>query len=152
MPANGSILMRILLSAFQEIYSGCCTVAANLGRRIICDFVRSSGMCCYRNACVSAWLEMVSGRLCRSALGYSSSRAERVGDRLRRSDPGNATRNVTCTWTTELSLATSLATVCLPRWRHAGSEVPDRSKTDTSERFGELICQESIRERKHRVK
>jgi hypothetical protein len=29
MPANGSILMRILFSAFQEIYSGCCTVAAH---------------------------------------------------------------------------------------------------------------------------
>jgi hypothetical protein len=29
-PANGSILMIVLFSAFQEIYSGCCTVAAQL--------------------------------------------------------------------------------------------------------------------------
>jgi hypothetical protein len=34
MPANGSILMRILFSAFQEIYSGCCTVAAHPTRSI----------------------------------------------------------------------------------------------------------------------
>jgi|SRR5215203_33399 len=27
-PANGNILMRVLFSAFQEIYSGCCKVAA----------------------------------------------------------------------------------------------------------------------------
>ena len=28
-PANGSILMMVLFSAFQDIYSGCCTVAAH---------------------------------------------------------------------------------------------------------------------------
>src|SRR5829696_3281232 len=28
-PANGSILMLVLFLAFQEIYSGCCTVAAH---------------------------------------------------------------------------------------------------------------------------
>jgi hypothetical protein len=27
-PANGSILMMVLFSAFQDIFSGCCTVAA----------------------------------------------------------------------------------------------------------------------------
>jgi hypothetical protein len=27
-PANGGILMMVLFSAFQEIHSGCCTVAA----------------------------------------------------------------------------------------------------------------------------
>jgi hypothetical protein len=29
-PANGSILMRVHFSAFQEIYSGCCTVYAQI--------------------------------------------------------------------------------------------------------------------------
>ena len=31
-PANGSILIAVLFSAFQEIYSGCCTVAAQTVR------------------------------------------------------------------------------------------------------------------------
>jgi hypothetical protein len=36
-------------------------------RGIICDFVRLSDRCCYRNACALAWPEGVSDRLHRSA-------------------------------------------------------------------------------------
>jgi hypothetical protein len=36
-------------------------------RRIICDFVRLSGRCCYRNAYASAWPEGASDRLRRIA-------------------------------------------------------------------------------------